>query len=226
MLLQVKQLNKAYTQGKGRPLIIFKDLDFHLNRTDKITTIFGPSGIGKTTFLNILGTVDSPDSGEIILKDISYSKGNYQKIRKDYISYMFQFHYLLPEFTIYENIDLTLKIKKRKNSSQDNKGKIISLLEEFNIENKINCYPSELSGGEKQRVSLARAIISNPLVVLADEPTGNLDLENSKNIISKIQKISSEKDIRFIIASHDERFQDISDSVVEINNHGLVKKII
>tara|TARA_Y100001970_G_C14168923_1_gene822959 strand:+ start:909 stop:1589 length:681 start_codon:yes stop_codon:yes gene_type:complete len=226
MLLQVKQLNKAYTQGKGRPLIIFKDLDFHLNSADKITTIFGPSGIGKTTFLNILGTVDTPDSGEIILKDISYSKENYQRIRKDYISYMFQFHYLLPEFTIYENIDLTLKIKKRKNSSQDNKGKIISLLEEFNIENKINCYPSELSGGEKQRVSLARAIISNPLVVLADEPTGNLDLENSKNIINKIQKISSEKDIRFIIASHDKRFQDISDSVVEINNHGLVKKII
>ena len=115
MLLQVKQLNKAYTQGKGRPLIIFKDLDFHLNSNDKVTTIFGPSGIGKTTFLNILGTVDAPDSGEIILKDISYSKENYQRIRKDYISYMFQFHYLLPEFTIYENIDLTLKIKKRKN---------------------------------------------------------------------------------------------------------------
>ena len=225
MLLHVKELNKIYNQGEDKALTIFRELNFSLADSDRVTTIFGPSGVGKTTFLNILGTVDTPNSGKIILKDTVYKKENYQTIRKNYIGYMFQFHYLLPEFTVFENLELTLKIKKGNDfKKDDSKSRIMGLLEDFKIKDKTNYYPNELSGGEKQRVSLARAIINNPLIVLADEPTGNLDAENCENIINKIHKISAEKNIKFIIATHNKRFKSISNSIYEIENHQLIKK--
>ena len=225
MLLQVEQLNKTYNQGQNENLIIFKDLKFSLSDSDRISTIFGPSGVGKTTLLNILGTVDVPNSGKITLKNIIYKEENYQLIRKKYIGYMFQFHYLLPEFTVFENLELTLRIKKANDlNKNDAKNKIIELLDDFRITDKIDCYPNELSGGEKQRVSLARAIINSPALVLADEPTGNLDAENSKNIINKIHKISAKKDIKFIIATHNTEFKNVSDSIYSIEKHLLIKK--
>ena len=225
MLLQVEQLNKIYNQGQNEDLIIFKDLNFSLSNSNKISTIFGPSGVGKTTLLNMLGTVDAPNSGKITLKNIVYKEQNYQLIRKNYIGYMFQFHYLLPEFTVFENLDLTLRIKKPNYVNKDDaRYKITELLDDFRIMNKIDCYPNELSGGEKQRVSLARAIINSPALVLADEPTGNLDSENSKNIINAIHKISAKKDIKFIIATHNTEFKNISDSIYSIEKHSLIKK--
>ena len=224
MLLKVKNINKSYRGIGSNNFDIFKNLDFVLEQ-ENIVTIYGPSGIGKTTFLNMLGTVDSPDSGKICLNGIEYASKNFQLLRKDYIGYMFQFHYLLPEFTIFENLDLTLRIKGE-TSSKKIKKTIHEVLNDFEIFDKIDSYPSYLSGGEKQKISLARSIINTPSLVLADEPTGSLDSDSAKLIINKIKSISQERSIKFIIATHNKKFERISDSIYDISDLRLIKKII
>ena len=140
---------------------------------------------------------------------------------------MFQFHYLLPEFTVFENLSLTLEIKESSILKKKEIGKLIyDTLSKFNIESKINYYPNQLSGGEKQRISLIRAIINNPKLVLADEPTGNLDSENAAFLINQIREISKKKDIKFIIATHNKAFEKVADSVYKIENHMLSKKLL
>ena len=217
MLLKLKNINKAYKNKKIEDVAIFKNLNFEV-KDEKITTIYGPSGIGKSTLLNILGTVDTPDSGTIKLDNIVYNAKNYYKLRKQYVSYMFQFHYLLPEFTIYDNLKLVLDIKQIYHKSPSI---IIETLDRFGIADKAKNYPHHLSGGEKQRVSLARSIISSPSIVLADEPTGNLDNENSLMIASEIEKITNESSIKFIIASHDTIFKNISDRICCIKKFNI-----
>ena len=217
MLLKAKNINKTYKNKEFEDLIIFKNLNFELN-DENITTIYGPSGIGKSTLLNILGTVDSPDSGTIELDHIQYNSSNLYNLRRRYISYMFQFHYLLPEFTVYDNLKLVLEIK---NIYHKSSSLIFETLDRFGIADKAKNYPHHLSGGEKQRVSLARSIISSPSIVLADEPTGNLDSENSMMIAKEIKKISNESNIKFIIASHDSIFENISDRVCCIKKFNI-----
>ena len=224
MLLKIKNINKSYNELHSEKSVIFKNLDFSFEE-ENIITIYGPSGIGKTTLLNIIGTVDSPDSGEIYLNDIKYCPKTYQTLRKKHIGYMFQFHYLLPEFTIFENLDLTLRIKGEKDNSKI-KNMITEILSDFKILNKMNRYPSQISGGEKQKVSLARSVINNPSLVIADEPTGNLDSDNANLIIDKIKSISKDRGVKFLIATHNKEFQRISDSIYNISSLKLVKKII
>ena len=224
MLLKIKNINKSYNELHSEKSVIFKNLDFSFEE-ENIIPIYGPSGIGKTTLLNIIGTVDSPDSGEIYLNDIKYCPKTYQALRKKHIGYMFQFHYLLPEFTIFENLDLTLRIKGEKDNSKI-KNMITEILSDFKILNKMNRYPSQISGGEKQKVSLARSVINNPSLVIADEPTGNLDFDNANLIIDKIKSISKDRGVKFLIATHNKEFQRISDSIYNISNLKLVKKII
>ena len=132
---------------------------------------------------------------------------------------MFQFHYLLPEFSVYENLEIVLRIKKM--YKIDFRNKILDILDRFDVKDKISSYPHELSGGEKQRVSLARAIISSPLIVFADEPTGNLDDKNSERIALEIRKITEETNIKFVIATHDKIFEDISDSMYTIKKMNI-----
>ena len=136
---------------------------------------------------------------------------------------MFQFHYLLPEFTVFENLDLTLRIKGE-NDNRKIKNIIADILNDFKILNKMDYYPNQLSGGEKQKVSLARSVVNNPSLVLADEPTGNLDSDNANLIIDKIKSISKDRGVKFLIATHNKEFQRISDSIYNIHNLKLVKK--
>ena len=224
MLLKIKNINKSYNESYSEKSTIFNNLDFSFEE-ENIITVYGPSGIGKTTLLNIIGTVDSPDSGELYLNDIKYGPKTYQILRKNHIGYMFQFHYLLPEFTIFENLDLTLRIKGQ-NDDLKIKNMITEILSDFKILNKMNRYPSQISGGEKQKISLARSVINNPSLVIADEPTGNLDSDNANLIIDKIKSISKDRGVKFLIATHNKEFQRISDSVYNISNLKLVKKII
>jgi len=222
MLLKIENINKSYNDSHAEESVIFKNLNFIFEEED-IITIYGPSGIGKTTLLNIIGTVDSPTSGNIYLNDIKYSTKTYQALRRDYIGYMFQFHYLLPEFTVFENLDLTLRIKGE-NDNRKIKNIIADILNDFKILNKMDYYPNQLSGGEKQKVSLARSVVNNPSLVLADEPTGNLDSDNANLIIDKIKSISKDRGVKFLIATHNKEFQRISDSIYNIHNLKLVKK--
>lgn len=225
MFLEVEKLNKSYrTHNKNNELIedllIFKDLNFSIG-DEKIITIYGPSGIGKTTFLNMLGTVDQQDSGTIALKSIKYTKDSYPELRLKHIGYIFQFHFLLPEFTIYENLDIILSIKKMK--TKQSKDMIIDYLDRFSLTDKLSKYPYQLSGGEKQRLSVLRAVISKPSMILADEPTGNLDANNSALLVDYIQSISADFNIKFIIGTHDKSFESISDNIYEINNYQFLK---
>jgi len=218
MLLKARNITKVYKTKSANDLVVFKKLNLTVEE-EKVITIYGPSGVGKSTLLNMLGTIDSPDSGEIVLNNIYFNSNNYQELRKSYISYMFQFHYLLPEFSVFENLEIALSIKGVEKKYFKNK--ILDVLNRFGIADKKNSYPYELSGGEKQRVSLARAIVNSPLIVLADEPTGNLDNENSKIIASEIKKISQEENIKFIIASHDKIFEDVSDKIYVIKKFNI-----
>ena len=218
MRLKASNITKTYKSKESNELVIFKNLNLTL-QDDKIVTIYGPSGVGKSTLLNILGTVDTPDSGDIELNSIKYNSNNYQELRKKYIGYMFQFHYLLPEFTVYDNLEIALSIKKIDRSTF--KSIILNTLDRFDVGDKKDSYPHQLSGGEKQRISLARAVVNSPLIVLADEPTGNLDDKNSSIIASEIKKISEESDIKFVIASHDHIFKDISDRIYIIKKFNI-----
>ena len=218
MLLKARDITKTYKNTGSDDLMIFKNLNFEIDN-EKIVTIYGPSGVGKSTFLNILGTVDKPDSGKVELNKIMYNSSSYTEIRKKYISYMFQFHYLLPEFTVYDNLEIVLSIKKI--SKINFKETILETLERFGIADKKSYYPHQLSGGERQRVSLARAVINSPLIVLADEPTGNLDNENSYMVAEEIRKIAYETNIKFIIATHDSIFQKISDKIYKIKKMNI-----
>ena len=216
MILKASNIFKTYIDGENR-LDVLKDLTFEISKPG-IIIIRGPSGSGKTTLLNLLSTLDSPDSGEIELngKMIDSKRSDFDTIRSRDIGILFQSHHLLNEFTIIENLELPYKINSIKEHHDP-----ISLLKEFSLEEKALKYPSQLSGGECQRVSLLRAIINKPKIVFADEPTGNLDKENLYIMIELINKMKINYNMTFIIATHDERLCDIADKIYYLNNYKL-----
>ena len=199
MIIDIKKLTKTFIDG-DRKLNVLKDINLQIEK-GSIVTIKGPSGSGKSTLLSIIGTLDSADSGDILIngKNIR-DELNIDQLRNKNIGFVFQFHNLISELTLEENVCLPKMIA---NELVD-KNEINELFEYFNLENRMNSFPNDLSGGEKQRVAVMRAIINNPSVVIADEPTGNLDQDNAQKITSLFQKLNTEKNLTIIIATHDE----------------------
>ena len=199
MIIDIKKLTKTFIDG-DRKLIVLKDINLQIEK-GSIVTIKGPSGSGKSTLLSIIGTLDSADSGDILIngKNIR-DELNIDQLRNKNIGFVFQFHNLISELTLEENVCLPKMIA---NELVD-KNEINELFEYFNLENRMNSFPNDLSGGEKQRVAVMRAIINNPSVIIADEPTGNLDQDNAQKITSLFQKLNTEKNLTIIIATHDE----------------------
>tara|TARA_B100000579_G_scaffold102479_1_gene81557 strand:+ start:2156 stop:2815 length:660 start_codon:yes stop_codon:yes gene_type:complete len=199
MIIDIKKLTKTFIDG-DRKLNVLKDINLQIEK-GSIVTIKGPSGSGKSTLLSIIGTLDSADSGDISIngKNIR-DKLNIDQLRNKNIGFVFQFHNLISELTLEENVCLPKMIA---NELVD-KNEINELFEYFNLENRMNSFPNDLSGGEKQRVAVMRAIINNPSVIIADEPTGNLDQDNAQKITSLFQKLNTEKNLTIIIATHDE----------------------
>ena len=199
MTIDIKKLTKTFIDG-DRKLNVLKDINLQIEK-GSIVTIKGPSGSGKSTLLSIIGTLDSADSGDISIngKNIR-DKLNIDQLRNKNIGFVFQFHNLISELTLEENVCLPKMIA---NELVD-KNEINELFEYFNLENRMNSFPNDLSGGEKQRVAVMRAIINNPSVIIADEPTGNLDQDNAQKITSLFQKLNTEKNLTIIIATHDE----------------------
>jgi len=191
-------------------LQVLKGIDFRVERGE-IISIFGASGAGKTTFLQILGTLDDADEGEIFYDDVNVrtlKENQLSRFRNRQIGFVFQFHHLLPEFTALENVCIPAFILgvPRKEAEEQ----AMELLEDLNLAARAGHKPSELSGGEQQRVAVARALINKPAVLLADEPSGNLDSRNKKELHELLLRIHEEKEQTIIIVTHDKELSAIA----------------
>ena len=185
----------------------------------KIHSIVGASGAGKTTLLQILGTLSKPDSGDIFFNDkniSSFSEKELANFRTREIGFVFQFHHLLPEFTALENVCIPAFIAKKSKAEAEKRA--MELLDYLGLTDRIEHKPSELSGGEKQRVAVARALVNNPSVVLADEPSGNLDSANRNELHELLFKLRDDFGQTFIIVTHDDNFAERSDKIIHIKD--------
>jgi len=219
MILQCRQIHKSYSNGENR-LVVLKDISLEMNEGE-IVCIMGSSGAGKSTLLNILGTLDTPDSGTVFIRGRDVSKLSEEEtalLRNNDLGFVFQFHHLLPEFTAIENTLLPSMIKQR---SQSNQSRAKEFFDFMGLSKRLNHYPSQLSGGERQRVAVIRALIQSPSLVLADEPTGNLDKENENNLLNLIMQISSEFRQSFLIATHEPNIAKIAHRAYCLTNSGL-----
>ena len=204
MIVDIKKLTKTFSDG-SKKLHVLKDIDLQIDK-GSIITIKGPSGSGKSTLLSIIGTLDNADSGELLINGMSIKDNtNIDKLRNKSIGFVFQFHNLISELTLEENVSLPKMIAKE----QLGKKELIELFEYFDLKDRMNSFPNDLSGGEKQRVAVMRAIINNPSIIIADEPTGNLDKENALKMMSLFQKLNTEKKLTIIVATHDENVFNI-----------------
>lgn len=186
-------------------------------------SIVGPSGSGKSTLLYLLGGLDLPTSGEIYINNKPISKlseNDLTKLRQEYIGLVFQFHFLLPEFTALENLmipQLLTGVSKSKAEKHS-----LELMEKVKISHKKDNRPSQMSGGEQQRVAIARALVNNPLILLADEPTGNLDTANSKNIYSLLRSLNEQFNQTILVVTHDQHFAEQTNRIIEIIDGQIV----
>lgn len=221
MIIKTENIKKSYNTP-GEKIEVLKGIDYCLDKNE-IHCIIGPSGSGKSTLLHVLGTLDSVDSGKMFLfgEDLSKIK-NKEKFRSNKIGFVFQFHHLLQEFNIIENLIIPqlLLISNRELAKMNS----ISLLKKLNLSHLENRYPSQISGGEKQRVAILRAIVNNPGIIIADEPTGNLDKKNSKKVLELLEQIKANYHTSIIIATHDESIMKIADKCFLINK-GSLKEI-
>jgi lipoprotein-releasing system ATP-binding protein len=206
MLIRTTNIHKAYSQ-----LHVLKGISMEVNKAE-VVSIVGASGAGKTTLLQILGTLDKPDQGIIEMEGVNLSSLSSNKLaafRNKHIGFIFQFHHLLPEFSAIENICLPGMIAGR--GRKELQARAMELLSYLNLSARAEHKPSELSGGEQQRVAVARALINNPSVILADEPSGNLDSENARELHALFFKLRSEFGQTFIIVTHNEELANMAD---------------
>ena len=205
------------------PLAVLKGVNFRVNKGE-ILAIVGASGAGKTTSLQILGTLDKPDSGEIIFNDTDIAlmgKKELAKFRNQHIGFVFQFHNLLPEFTALENVCMPGFIGKRHKKQVQEKA--TSLLQHLGLNDRLHHKPSELSGGEQQRVAVARALINDPDLILADEPSGNLDSQNARDLYDLFKVLRNDFHQTFVIVTHNEEFAHLADRTIKMKDGIIVK---
>lgn len=215
-ILRAENLVKSYKVGKDKQLNILKGISIEIQE-NKITTIIGASGAGKSTLLHILSGLDKADSGDVYFFNRKFSdmkQSELAKFRNQNLGFVFQFHHLLPEFTALENVAIPLMINKI--SRQKSFEKSQTLLQMVGLSERVNNKPAELSGGEQQRVALARALVNDPKIILADEPTGNLDSENSESIGKLFISIRDELKRSLVIVTHNPELVKIADQVYEM----------
>jgi len=205
-LIVAKNIHKKYGN-----LEVLKGVDLHIMPSEVIS-IVGSSGAGKTTLLTILGTLDRATSGEILFNNENITSLNEKKLaafRNQHIGFVFQFHHLLPEFTAIENVCIPAFINKT--SKKEAELKALELLDLLGLKDRAHHKPSELSGGEQQRVAVARALINNPKVIFADEPSGNLDSENAQNLHQLFFKLRDELKQTIVVVTHNETLANMAD---------------
>lgn len=221
-VLQLINIDKSYGEKIVTKVLNNINLTFY---EGEFTAIIGQSGSGKSTLLNIIGSLDKPTSGDILFRgdNISYFTNNEMaNFRNRSIGFIFQFHFLLPEFTVLENVLMPTWIKYGYDTEKD-KERALELLEYVGLKDFINRNSSNLSGGQQQRVAIARALMNNSDIILADEPTGNLDSESSKQIYKLLREINLKFKTTFIIVTHDSRISDMCDRVIEIMDGRIIR---
>ena len=220
MILKAENISKTYKM-KNDELQILNALSISI-LPGEIAVLMGPSGSGKSTLLHILGTLDTDYTGDIYIENklINY-ESDFAAIRSNKLGFVFQFHHLLPEFTVYENLIIPQMILN--NDAIENKEFVLKLLKIVNLENRKDHYPNQISGGEKQRVAILRALVNRPLLVLADEPTGNLDRENSNLLVKLVSELRDKFNQSFLIATHDEDVTEIADRILTLKNGKIIE---
>ena len=221
-LIEIKKLNKEF-ENNNLTVKVLKDVNLNLE-SGKVIALVGPSGSGKSTFLHLLALLDKPTKGKISIlgnstSNLSENKKN--QIIRDYVSIIFQNNNLLSDFTALENVAIPLLIRNKSYSFAVKKAE--KFLKEVNLTHRLNHFPSELSGGEQQRVAIARSLIAETKIILADEPTGNLDYENSKEVFSYFLKLK-EKNKIVLIATHNRELAKKADYTLSLSN-GNIKRI-
>ncbi|MFA4838395.1 MAG: ABC transporter ATP-binding protein [Candidatus Neomarinimicrobiota bacterium] len=220
-LLDVCHVSKSF-HNDGHEVCVLKDLSFAV-KEGEVVAVMGPSGIGKSTLLNLIGTLDKPDSGKILFQGKSpflLSDPEIARFRNGSIGFVFQFHHLLPEFTALENVMIPNMVYR--NDLRKTEELARDILGRVGLQDRIRHRPSALSGGERQRVAIARALINNPKVVLADEPSGNLDAENSSMLIDLILDLNRKYGTTFIIATHNAEIAERSHRIIHLRKTASV----
>jgi lipoprotein-releasing system ATP-binding protein len=217
MILEATNIYKKYGA-----LDVLKGVSLQVKKGE-IVSLVGPSGAGKSTFLHILGTLDKPDSGIVKIGDgevFKQSEKALSAFRNKYIGFIFQFHHLLPEFTAVENICIPAFIAGKNTKESEERAK--DLLAMLNLSHRAEHKPSELSGGEQQRVAVARALINNPALIMADEPSGNLDTNNARELHKLFFDLRDKLNQTFIIVTHNEELADMADRKIQMKD-GLIQ---
>jgi len=219
-LLQVRNLTHSFLEGEEK-VHALRGVSFNANQGE-ITSIIGPSGCGKSTLMYLLGLLDQPDSGEIIINNNSISKlSEIQRtqLRNEKIGFIFQFHFLIKELSARENV--ALPAIKKGEDSEDALERADQILNQLGLSEKLNRFANKLSGGEQQRVAIARALINSPSLILADEPTGNLDTANSDIVFDLLQSLSREQNLAVLLVTHNNQLARRCDRFISMND-GLI----
>jgi len=216
-IISLENINKVY--GKKIKTQVLFDLNMSFE-PGSFNSIIGESGSGKSTLLNIMGTLDKPTNGNIFINGVdtlSLNKKALAKLRNSTLGFVFQFHYLLPEFTTYENIVMPFLIQK-KTLTPEIKRRADELIEIVGLDKVRNNMATDMSGGQQQRTAIARALINKPKIILADEPTGNLDSDSTDKIYNLLKEINNEFQSTFIVITHDKKIAEKTDRIIELRD--------
>ncbi|MGC9515807.1 ABC transporter ATP-binding protein [Methanocrinis sp.] len=223
-IIEIKKLRKVY--GDGVELVALDDVDLTI-KEGEVLSIVGPSGSGKSTLLNMIGLLDTPSGGEIWLKGQNITRASPKeraRLRNKELGFIFQYHHLLPEFSAVENVMMPLLISgmDRKEARQ----RAIELLEEVGLAERLNNKPTQLSGGQNQRVAVARALAGHPSIVIGDEPTGNLDTKSSDMIYELLRKLNRQMNQTFILVTHDMDMAEKTDRILRLVDGRIVCEML
>lgn len=218
-LFSLEKVEKVYTTGKISVMAL-KGIDLTIDKGEFIALV-GPSGSGKTTLLNIIGCIDKPTKGNVIMEGIVINKkrpDELANLRRHYFGFIFQSFNLIPVLNVYENVEIALNLKYPGLGRKEKERKIIEILELVGLKERKDLRPLELSGGEQQRVSIARALVKDPEFVLADEPTANLDSDTGKNIVNLMKDLNEKKGVTFIFSTHDALIMEYAKRIIKLRD--------